>query len=135
MKKALIAVLLLLPAGAQGMWDHHTGAYWGAMRPPSPLGLHLAVALYALLAALGYWVLQHAARESAASVRRPGKTVGWTLIVTGLLGLLCGLAGHVRAHARCQGQDVRPDSEWHDAQGAAASGPAAPKAAPAPKKK
>ena len=96
MKKILAVLLVSLPAGAQAMGMH------GNMRGyPPAAGVHLAVGLYALLAALGYWVLQHAAKEAANYAKRAGQVVGWTLIVAGLAGLLCGVAAHARMAGGC----------------------------------
>lgn len=116
MKKLLITLLVALPAGAQAMGMH------GGMRYGQPqIGLHFAAALYALMAALGYWILQHAAGQTAKSVRGAGKTVAWFLIVFGLLGLLCGVNAHVRRYTCGSGG-------WHEARGAEAGGPADPNA-------
>lgn len=57
---------------------------------------HAATAIYAVLAALGYWVMQHAAKETANCVKRTGSVVGTTLVIIGLLGLLCGVGSHVK---------------------------------------
>lgn len=96
MKKILAILLVSLPAGAQAMGMH------GNMRGcPPAAGMHLAVGLYAVLAALGYWVLQHAAKETANYAKRAGQLVGWVLIVAGLAGLLCGVAAHARMAGGC----------------------------------
>ena|GEM_PF-5513146 len=58
--------------------------------------MHAAVLLYSLVAALGYWVMQHAAKETANCVKRTGSVLGTVLVVIGLLGVLCGAASHVR---------------------------------------
>ena len=109
--KLLTALLLTAaPAAAQAMEMH------GGMPGRGPgIGIHLAVALYALLAALGYWVLQHSAREAANYVKRAGQTLGWALIVIGLLGVLCGLASHARSMGRrmcrCPGTEMMEREE------------------------
>jgi len=56
---------------------------------------HLALVLMAAMAALGYWVLHQSSKDSG-SVRRAGQVAGWVLLVVGLLGVLCGAAGHAR---------------------------------------
>jgi len=96
MKKILAVLLVSLPAGAQAMGMH------GNMHGSQPAaGVHLAVGLYAVLAALGYWVLQHAAKETANYAKRAGQLVGWVLIVSGLAGMLCGVAAHARMAGGC----------------------------------
>ncbi|MDO8805896.1 MAG: hypothetical protein Q7R35_15865 [Elusimicrobiota bacterium] len=59
-------------------------------------GGHAAVAVYAALAVLGYWILQHAAKETATYVKRAGVTVGMTLVVISLFGFLCGVRAHIK---------------------------------------
>lgn len=99
MKKLILLTLLAaLPAGAQAMG---MDCMHGGMRPPHPMGLHLAIMLYAVMAALGFWVLQRAAKETESCVRRPGKTVAWFLMLFGLLGMLCALASHVKKNCAC----------------------------------
>ena len=51
--------------------------------------------LFAALAVLGYWVLQHAGKETASYIKRTGIVLGITLLVIGLLGLLCGVGSHI----------------------------------------
>ena len=92
MKTLVTLLLMTAPAAAYAMGMH------GGMKPGCgpALGLHLAVGLYALLAALGYWLLQHSAKESANYVKRAGQTLGWALLVIGLLGVLCGVTNHAK---------------------------------------
>lgn len=99
MKKLAILIVLAAPAAAQAMGMHGMRFYGSH----STAGMHLAGALYALMAALGYWVLHHAAREkeTAAYVKRAGQGVGWVLIVVGLLGLLCAVTSHVKQNSCC----------------------------------
>ncbi len=97
MRKILTTLLVSLPAGAQAMGMNDN------MRGYEPaVGMHLAVGLYALLAALGYWVLQHAAKETFNYSKRAGQLVGWVLIAAGLAGLLCGVAAHARMNSGCR---------------------------------
>ena len=65
---------------------------------------HMAVGLYALLAALGYWIMQHSAKETANCVKRAGQILSWTFIVIGMMGILCGVASHVKnmCHKSCR---------------------------------
>ena len=97
--KILIALLFAsLPAAAQaaGMYGCNCGRGHGM------IGAHIATVLYAALAALGYRVLQHAAKETAAYVKRTGVVVGMTLVVIGLLGVLCGVGNHIKTGmSRC----------------------------------
>ena len=100
--KILIAMLLVAaPAAAQAMGMRGGNGCHGA-------GIHLAVGLYALLAALGYWVLQHSAKETAGYIKRTGQALGWALIVTGLLGVLCGVVSHAKSicNKGCSGTEI-----------------------------
>ncbi|HAH31025.1 MAG TPA: hypothetical protein DCL44_01785 [Elusimicrobia bacterium] len=93
----ILTILLAMPMAAQAMGM--PGGMHGAMRSGAMhcgMPTHLAIALYALLAALGYWVLQHAAKETANYVKKAGQTLGWAFIVVGLLGILCGVASHAK---------------------------------------
>lgn len=91
MKKILTGLFLSLPAGAQAMGMQGHGGHCAP-----GIGVHLAAGLYAVLAALGYLVLQHAVKETAKCSKFAGRLVGWVLIVAGLGGLLCGIASHAR---------------------------------------
>ena len=51
--------------------------------------LHGAAGLL-LAAAAGYWVLERAETHKK-SLRRAGRFIGWVIILTGLLGGVCGL--------------------------------------------
>ncbi|MBU2573282.1 MAG: hypothetical protein KKH28_04310 [Elusimicrobia bacterium] len=93
--KGLITVFLLsLPASAHAM-----GLRGCAGNCDPMIGELMSAALYAVVAALGYWVLQHADKEARNYVRRTGLTTGGLLVVFGLLGFLCGIAGHVKTAA------------------------------------
>lgn len=130
MKKLMIVALLAaLPVGAQAM-GMGMDCMHGGMRPPHPMGLHLAIMLYAVMAALGFWVLQRAAKETENCVRRPGKTVAWFLMLFGLLGMLCALVSHVKANCACSkkcGTEMSAPADKMDH--------AMPAEVPAPKKK
>jgi hypothetical protein len=56
----------------------------------------LAGAAYALVAVLGYWVLLQAVKETSVCVKRIGDVLGSILVIVGLVGLLCAVAGHIR---------------------------------------
>jgi hypothetical protein len=100
--KLFIAVLLVaVPAAAQAMGMHGKGGYAGS----SSASMHLVTVLYALVAALGYWVLQHADKDTRGLVKKTGHVVAWTLIVLGLMGFLCGIGAHVtQSAAKCSGK-------------------------------
>ena len=94
--KILIALFFVgLPAAAQAAGMGGYGRGHGMM------GAHIATVLYAVLAALGYKVLQHAAKETAAYVKRTGVVVGMVLVIVGLIGVLCGVANHVKQGMHC----------------------------------
>lgn len=123
MKKLVIALLAALPAGAYACGPQ--GPMGGMMmhgRMPGHPGMLLGAGLYGVLAALGYWVLQHASKETESCVRRAGKTVAWVLIVFGLLGLLCGVMGHIKANCPCKAKCEMQEA----AGGGQAGGPADP---------
>ena len=90
--KILIAMLLAsLPAAAQAYGMEMPGG-----DQCGSAGVHAATALYAVLAILGYWVLQHSAKETLKYVKRSGTILGMTLVVIGLLGFLCGVRSHIK---------------------------------------
>lgn len=101
MKIIIVLLLAGLPAAA------HAGWMGGGMgHGCGHCGGHAATALYAALAALGYLVFQHSARETAERVRRTGAVVGMTLVIIGLLGFLCGAGSHMRSGmSRCRGYE------------------------------
>lgn len=94
MKTLMTMLLISLPAAAQAAGMRHGMGQ-------AAIGMHLASVLYAALAALGYWVLQHASKETAAYVKKTGMLVGILIIVVGLLGVLCGVGSHVKRQASC----------------------------------
>ncbi|HBA60560.1 MAG TPA: hypothetical protein DCZ92_07035 [Elusimicrobia bacterium] len=119
--KILITMLLVsLPAAAQA-----GGMYGGGHK--AMMGMHFATLLYAVIAALGYWVLQHSAKETAAFVKRTGIGLGMFLVVVGMLGVLCGVGSHVKKQAPCCPVSVE--------QGSAAELPAMMEKAAEPAKK
>jgi hypothetical protein len=98
MKLFITALLVALPAAAQAIGMHGGEGHGGA----SPIGMHLVTVLYAGVAALGYWVLQHADKDTRSLVKKTGHVVAWTLIVLGLLGFLCGIGAHItNAVSKC----------------------------------
>lgn len=88
MKILIVVLLVSLAVVAQAGGMYGGGQLHGG-------GGHAASALYAALAALGYWVLQHAAKETAGFVKRTGVVLGMTLVIIGLLGVLCGVGSHI----------------------------------------
>jgi len=106
--KTLIALFLVsIPAAAQacGMAG---GMGCGMGQMGGQCAGHGATVLYAVLAVLGYWVLQHAAKEAANYVKKTGAVLGMSLVVLGLLGFLCGVVNHARKSmpASCAGQEM-----------------------------
>ncbi len=92
MIKSLMAISLLsLPAAAQAM-----GGYGGGCGGGHKCCGHLAIFIYAVLAVLGYWVLQRADKENGALVKKTGSVIAWVLMIVGLLGVLCGVGSHIK---------------------------------------
>lgn len=99
MKILGILLFAALPASAQEM-----------MGPTGCSGNNHATAMmavYALLGVVGYWVLQHAAKNKEAEkyVKRTGHIVAWCLLGISLLGTACALSSHIGRNARnrCMG--------------------------------
>ena len=100
--KIFTALLLIsLPAGARAA-GMHGGGQWHSG------STHAAIVFYGLFAALGYWVLQHAAKETANFVKRTGVVLGMALVIIGLMGVLCGVGSHIKSglsrHCSCAGE-------------------------------
>lgn len=92
--KIIITLLLLSIPAAAGAGGMHGCGHGG--------GGHMATALYGLFAALGYWVLQHAAKEAAGFVKKTGVALGMALVIIGLIGVLCGVGSHItKGLSRC----------------------------------
>lgn len=103
MKILITLALVALPAAAQacGM----SGAYGhGGCSSFAPF------LICALIAALGYWVAQHAAKETANCIKRMGSWTGTILVIIGLLGILCAAGSHIKrnmsCHSKCQEQGM-----------------------------
>lgn len=65
------------------------------------MSIHSSIFLYALLAPIGYLVLQHAAKQKEEPcVNRAGKIVAYGLMLVSLCGMLCGTWSHARAARR-----------------------------------
>ena len=95
MKALLTAFFVFLPAAAQA-------CMYGPSCGGPGLGGLMVGAVYAGVAVLGYWVLLQAVKESASlCIKRIGDVLGSVLVVVGLLGLLCAVAGHVK-NSMCQ---------------------------------
>lgn len=96
--KILISLFLVaLPAAAQACGAQGGGQGGCGFAP---------FLLSSVIAALGYWVLQHSGKETAAYVKRTGLAVGLALIAIGLLGLMCTLGSHVKKSC---GSSYSPD--------------------------
>jgi len=120
MKLFITVLLVALPAAAQAMGMHGCGGCDGPSQGCGQMG----AVLYAAMAALGYWVLQHADKDTRSLVKKTGQVVAWTLIVLGLLGLLCGVGAHItKAASKCGGKypsgmmaGDQAGDEWQHAQ-------------------
>ncbi len=96
MKMLITLALVALPAAAQacGM----SGGYGrGGCSSFAPF------LICALIAALGYWVAQHAAKETANCIKRMGAVTGSILVIIGLLGILCAAGSHIKRNISCNG--------------------------------
>jgi hypothetical protein len=130
MKTFLTALFVSLPAAAQAMCMHGAG---GGCAPQH--GGLVAGAVYAVVATLGYWVLLQAVKESSTCIKRIGDVLGSVLVVVGLLGLLCAVAGHVKSSMRrCCGGPGPMMAAPGQPQGMGMMPPVADEPAPAPKK-
>ncbi|MCX5797305.1 MAG: hypothetical protein NTY77_17575 [Elusimicrobia bacterium] len=139
MRALMIALFVSLPAAAQNM--PMPGPACGYTPQHDIL---LVGALYALVAVLGYWVLTQAVKETSTCIKRVGDVTGSVLVIVGLLGLLCAVAGHVRDAMRNSGSgptmmapaQFQPGQPMSPGMGMMPSGqPAAGnEQAPAPKK-
>jgi hypothetical protein len=99
MRALITALLVSLPAAAQA--QNIQGFGRGDCGCCGSYGGLIIGAAYALMAALGYWVLTHSAKETASlCVKRIGDVVGSVLVIVGLLGLLCAVIGHTRDSIR-----------------------------------
>lgn len=94
-----------------------TGCGHGAMQGCG----HLSAVLLAATAALGYWVLRNAEKDSGY-VRWAGRGVGAILLLGGLAGFLCGTVSHMTGAGGMKGcnHDMMPQ---HGAQMAPPSAP------------
>lgn len=104
MKTLTVLLLAGLPAGAWAMGGYGMGY---GMRHGMGAGGgcgHGAVMLYALLGALGYFVLQHAAKQEKKCVAYGGRIFGMIIMIIGLLGVLCGVGSHVKNSMGCSRQ-------------------------------
>lgn len=90
MIRLISMALVLFPAGAWACGS--TPAASGACASGHGCGA-FSVALMAAVAALGVWVLRSVEKDGGL-VKRAGQTVGWALVVVGLLGFLCGAVNH-----------------------------------------
>jgi len=101
--KILITLLFVaLPAAAQAYAGYGPG-------PGGPGGCahggcgFAPFLICAVIAALGYWVAQHAAKETANCIKRLGSVTGTILVVIGLLGILCAAGSHIKRNMACHG--------------------------------
>ena len=127
MKWMLTSLVLAAPRLALAACDHAHAA--GECAHGGCGGGHVGIVLMAVVAALGYWVVQHSQKDSGA-IRWGGRVVGWVLLVMGLLGFVCGSMSHMKGH---KSKQQCPYSA--QASVAAPAQPAAKTAATAPAKK
>ncbi len=101
MRTMLTLSLLALPAAARAMYGSGCGSCSGGL---------LAGAAYAVVAVLGYWVLQQAVKESVVWLKRVGYALGGILAFVGALGLLCSVTNHSKggANRACFGPGMMP---------------------------
>ena len=140
MKIFTALLLIALPAAARAGGMHGGGQWHGGG------SAHAAIVFYGLFAALGYWVLQHAAKETAGFVKKTGVALGMALVIIGLMGVLCGVGSHIKTglsrHCSCAGggammhggSGIMMHDEDEDKIGEKPAMPEAPKA-PEPAKK
>lgn len=69
----------------------------------------------AVIAALGYWVAQHAAKETANCIKRMGAVTGTILVIIGLLGILCAAGSHIKRNMACHGSNCPLEQSVSDA--------------------
>jgi hypothetical protein len=127
MKTLMTVLLVSSPAAAQAMGMHGGGCGGGPK-----CCVHLAIAIYAVLAVLGYWVMQRADKESGSLVKKTGGVIAWVLIIVGLLGVLCGVGAHIKGAMphQCGGNCPHemmgngPEGENEDMNGPAVQAPA-----------
>ena len=105
MKWIVTGFMLAGPSVAFAGYGHGVG---GCLYGPG--SGHLAAVLLAGVAALGYWVLRQSEKD-VKIVRWAGQTVGWVLLVVGLLGFLCGSWSHIKSAA--SGTRYCPHGEVH----------------------
>lgn len=99
--KILITLLFVaLPAAAQAYSGYGPGGSGGCAHGGCGFGPFL---ICAVIAALGYWVAQHAAKETANCIKRLGSITGTILVIIGLLGILCAAGSHIKRNMACYG--------------------------------
>ena len=125
--KILITLLFVaLPAAAQAYagYGPGPGGPGGCAHGGCGFGPFL---ICAVIAALGYWVLQHAGKETPNYVKRTGVTVGMALVVIGLLGLMCTLGSHIKKSLPCRSYDMHGMMQ-HGQGGGQGEAPSTPEA-------
>ncbi len=109
-------------------------------------GAILGIVPLAAVAVAGWWVLRVNEKDGSGAVAWGGRIVGWTLVVVGLLGTLCAVAGHIKnqiVSAECcrgEGRDMMAGGDRRGWEGGTMMPPGHPPAdgadkdSPAPKK-
>ncbi len=109
MKTTITALALTFLPSAAFAFGKHGGSHGGGG------SLFAATFLMALVAVLGYAVLRYAEKDPWL-VRWVGRVVGWVLVVSGLLGFLCGVWSHSKhagTHKSCKGRSDHDGKPHH----------------------
>lgn len=131
MKMLLTLLFVALPAAAHAYAGYGPGP--GGPGGCGQGGCSFAPFLIcAVIAALGYWVAQHSAKETANCIKRLGSVTGTILVVIGLLGILCAAGSHIKRSMGCHGSKCPLEQSVSDDDGGKAEVAKAP--APADKK-
>lgn len=103
MKILITLFFMALPAAAQAYAGYGPGPGGPGGCGPGGCSSFAPFLICALIAALGYWVAQHAAKETANCIKRMGAVTGTTLVIIGLLGILCAAGSHIKRNMACHG--------------------------------
>lgn len=108
MKILLTLFFVALPAAAQACGMSGGGHGRGGCSSFAPF------LICAVIAALGYWVAQHAAKETANGIKRLGSVTGTILVIIGLLGILCAAGSHIKRSMNCHGSNCPMEQGMSD---------------------
>ena len=126
MKMIIPLFFVTLPAAAQAYagYGPGPGGPGGCVHGGCGFGPFL---ICALIAALGYWVAQHAAKETANCIKRMGSITGTILVIIGLLGILCAAGSHIKRNMACRGFNCPVEQAVSADEGVKAETPAVKK--------